>query len=150
MSCRSEIDTAQTTAVAATIVKRTVTVGFADLVALGGVFTGSINIGAALPANARVMGHELVAWTAFSGGAVASATCEIGVAAGDTDAVVTATDVFTGSVAVPGPGVDGILGYPMAPIGAVQLAALFTTTVGFLNALTAGSVTIDVFYIVLP
>ena len=135
---------------AATVpVKRTVTVTTANFSALTTENVLSIDIGAVLPANARIVGHEFTSLTPFDdGGANVAVSVELGIKSGDVDAIVTSYDVSSTGVA--GPGTSGVLGYPMAKPGTVTLAAKFTTTnAAHLKGLDAGSVVINVFYVVL-
>lgn len=131
------------------VVKRTVTIGFADFSALTTEDTIAIDVGAVLPANARCVGHELVSLTPFNDGSGnPDVSIEVGIKGGDADAVVTSHNI--GHDGAGGAGTSGVLGYPMAPLGAVTLAATVTTNNGaHLVALDAGAVTVNVFYIVL-
>lgn len=131
------------------VVKRTVTIGFADFSALTTEDTIAIDVGAVLPANARCVGHELVSLTPFNDGSGnPDVSIEVGIKGGDADAVVTSHNI--GHDGAGGAGTSGVLGYPMAPLGAVTLAATVTTNNGaHLVALDAGSVVVNVFYVVL-
>lgn len=129
-----------------TVSKRTVTVGHADLTDAD--TSQDINIGAALPANARIVGVDLHTFTAFSGGTVSALALDIG-SSGDVDALVDGADLFAAAV-------DG--GPSTRPTGirpnklyatATQLSARFVSTGDNLVNLTAGAVTIDVLYVVL-
>jgi hypothetical protein len=129
-----------------TVSKRTVTVGHADLTDAD--TSQDINIGAALPANARIVGVDLHTFTAFSGGTVSALAVDIG-SSGDVDALVDGADLFTAAV-------DG--GPSTRPAGirpnklyatATQLTARFVSTTDNLVNLTAGAITIDVLYVVL-
>lgn len=129
-----------------TVSKRTVTVGHADLTDAD--TSQDINIGAALPDNARIVGVDMRSLTAFSGGTVSALAVDVG-SSGDIDALIDGADVFSAAV-------DG--GPATMPKGirpnktfasATQLVARFVSTTDNLVNLTAGSVTIDVLYVVL-
>lgn len=124
--------------------KRTVTVTHAELTAAA--LSQAINIGAALPAKARVLGFDLHALTPFSGGGATAVSVEIGTA-GDVDAIVDGANLFAAAV-------DG--GPSTMPLGVRphkafltggQLIATFTSDVNVVN-LAAGSVIVDVWYAV--
>lgn len=128
--------------------KKTVTVTHADLTETAANTSQAINIGTALPDNARIVGVDIRALTAFSGGGVSALTVDIG-SSGDIDALIDGADLFAAAV-------DG--GPATMPSGirpnktfasSTQLIATFLTDSGHdLEDLTAGSVTIDVLYIV--
>jgi hypothetical protein len=106
----------------------------------------SISIGAALPANANVLGHEVNIATLFSGGGAAAVKLDIGgtVATG----IVNQLDVFTG--AATGALSPGTGAHRQGKFGGQQLAAKFTPDGGHnLAGLTAGDVTITIWYVVL-
>lgn len=131
------------------VLKKTVTVLEGDLVSAVNGASAAINVGTALPANARIVGVDMRAETAFSGGGATALKCDVGTA-GDVDALVVQADLFAAVV-------DG--GPPAVPAGARpnktyaaggQLIATFTPDAGHtLTGLTAGAVTIDVLYTVL-
>lgn len=125
--------------------KRTVTVGEADLTNAVNGSPQAINIGAVLPASARILGCELTANTQFTGGSVASVTLSVG-GTGTTD-VVNAADVLGGGTGSR----HGTFGpNPNGNLGGQQLVATFTPDGAHaLSALTAGATTITVFYTVL-
>ena len=124
--------------------KVTATIGFAQLTAAA--LTMSLPLGALLPANARIISRELRLATPFTGGTIASMACSVGLAGGSE--IVTAANVFTGA---PGAqrGVDGVDPFELFPTGG-QLTVTFTSTVANVNAATAGSLVVDVMYIVAP
>lgn len=71
----------------ARIVTVTKAIGFADVVALGAVASGSIDFDDALPAGAVVVGGGINVTAAFDNvGDSASVTADLGIASGDTDA----------------------------------------------------------------
>lgn len=127
--------------------KRTVTVAHGDLTDAD--TSQTINIGAVLPANARIIGVDMRALTAFSGGTVSALVVDVGTS-GDVDALVDGADLFTAAV-------DG--GPATMPLGirhnktfasaGAQLVATFVSTTDNLVNLTAGTVTIDVLFSVL-
>lgn len=128
------------------IQKRTVTIGHADLTDAVNGEAQAINIGAVLPANARIIGRELTGLTEFSGGSVSAVTLSIG--GTDADGIVAAQDVFTGAGVVAKQGTSGV--NPNGNLGGQQLRATFTPDAGHaLEALTAGAVTITVLFAVL-
>lgn len=105
-----------------------------------------INVGTALPAGAVLLGARYTIGTVFAGSGVASLTMKVGFT-GDTDGVIEAVDIFgdaTGEY-------RGVAGTAMnGPAGGKQLVANFDPdNAAGLDELTAGSVTIDVFYAVL-
>lgn len=126
--------------------KRTVTVGHADLTDAD--TSQDINIGAALPDNARIIGVSIHTVTAFSGGTVSALALDIG-SSGDIDALVDGADLF--AAAVDGQAATRPLG--IAPnklfATATQLVARFVSTGDNLVNLTAGACTIDVLFAVL-
>ncbi len=128
--------------------KRTVTVGHADLTDAD--TSQDIPIGAVLPANARILGVALHTATAFAGGTVSALALDIG-SSGDVDALIDGADLF-GTV-VDGQAATRPLGIApnklFATAGA-QLVARFVSTGDNLVNLTAGAVTIDVYFSVLP
>jgi hypothetical protein len=128
--------------------KLTATIGFADLT---GAVAGAVeteNIGAALPANARILGICSKLTTPFTGGGTASMDIQIGTAA-DIDSLVDSCDVL--SAAVDGMPATQVLGaYPFKHYAAgAQMIATFTPDGGHATADTdAGSITIDILYTV--
>lgn len=125
--------------------KRTVTVGHAALTDAD--TSQDVNIGAVLPANARIMGVSLHTVTAFAGGTVSALALDIGTS-GDIDALVDGADLF--AAAVDGQAASRPLGIApnklFASAGA-QLVARFVSTGDNLVNLTAGAVTIDVLFV---
>ncbi len=131
------------------IQKATVTISVAgdNFAALAmGVKTFDKNIGAALPANARVLAATAEAVTAFDdngGGGTALAT--IGTTAGGTQ-VGNVLNVALGQTGFPKAFQAGAQGYLFAPAAGAQLSARVTSNHD-LNTFTAGAITISVFYI---
>lgn len=105
-----------------------------------------VNVGAALPANAVVVAHEVQVDTLFSGGSASAVKLDLGGTA--PTAIANQMDVFTGAA-------TGALSprtgaHAQGKFGGQQLAAKFTPDGGHtLLGLTAGDVTITVWYVVL-
>lgn len=95
------------------VFKVPIVVGHADLTEADGSQT--ISIGPALPGPCRLAGFSIdTLATAFSGGTASAVTVAYGVGA-DVDAIMAATDIFTGATA-PKAGTAGVLGYQYAPL----------------------------------
>lgn len=132
-----------------TVSKRTVTVLHSDLTNDVDNTPTTVNIGAALPDNARIVGADLRSYTPFTGGGLSAVTVDIG-SAGDVDALIDGADLFAAAV-------DG--GPATIPKGirpnktfatATQLIATFAPDSGHdLEDATAGAITIDVLFVVL-
>ncbi len=125
--------------------KRTVTVGHADLTDAD--TSEDENIGAALPANARILGVDIRLATAFAG-ITGPVTVDIG-SSGDIDALVDGANLTDAAV-------DGQASTRPAGIApnklfatSTQLVARFLSASGNLADCSAGSVTIDVLFAVL-
>lgn len=116
------------------------TIGHADLTA--SATSQAINLGDALPSGAYVIGHTMILTTAFSGGNATAVAVDIG--GTDADAIVDGADVFTGAAAAKA-GTAGI--NPTGKFGGQQLTATFVSDVNVV-ALTAGSLTIDILFVV--
>lgn len=130
-----------------TVSKRTVTVGHADLTDAD--TSQTINIGAVLPANARIVGVDMRALTVFAGGTVSALTVDVGTS-GDIDALVDGADLVTAAVdGGPATMPAGIRPNKTFVSAGAQLIATFVSTGDNLVNLTAGSVIIDVLYVVL-
>lgn len=131
--------------------KREVSVVFGDLSA--GSSNGasvSINIGAVLPANARILSYNVELTTPFTGGSASAVTIDIGTS-GDADAIADGVDVFAAAVdgnASSAPA--GIAPFKHFTAGGAQLLAKFTPDGGHkLSELTAGACKVTVLYTVL-
>lgn len=125
------------------------TVGHADLTDAVNGEAQSIDIGATLPANARIAYVDAHDLTPFTGGGASAVSLTIG-SSGDLDAIVSASDVFAAAVdGGPSTFTKGIRPNKLfATIGA-QLLATFTPDGGAaLLGLSAGSIVIDVWYFV--
>lgn len=131
------------------VVKRTVTVGHADLTDAVNGEAQSINIGATLPANARIAYVDPHDYTPFTGGGAVSVDLNIGTS-GDLDAIVAACDVLSAAVdGGPSTLTRGIRPNKLfATIGAQLLATFTPDGAHNLNDLTAGSIILDVWYFV--
>jgi len=131
---------------AASISKRTLRIQHTDLVDAVNGEAQAVNIGAVLPANAVVLGHEIQVDTLFSGGGATAVKMDLG--GTDADGIVSQMDLFTGAATgslAPSTGVHG-----QGKFSAQQLKATFTPDGGHtLDGLTAGDVTITVWYIIL-
>jgi hypothetical protein len=122
---------------------REVTVTHADLTESTNNTAQAINIGAALPAGARVVDSEFYLTTVFSGGSATAVTVDIG--GTDTDAIVDGADIFTGSATGYRSGTAGV--HRTGSFGGEQLKATFLTDASHnLNGLTAGSIRIRVWF----
>ncbi len=136
-----------TTDAAIALQKRTVTIGHADLTDAD--TSQTIDIGAVLPANARILGRSIHTVTAFSGGSVSALAVDIGTS-GDVDAIVDGADLF--AAAVDGQAAtlpDGIAPNKLFASAGAQLIATVVSTGDNLVNLTAGAMTIDVLFSVL-
>jgi len=135
-----------------TIQKRTVTIAFNNAALVAASTNGAsatVNIGAILPTNARVLSVDLRALTAFSGGSASAVGIVVG-SSGDIDALIASADVF--AAAVDGGPATMTLGVRpgKAYLTATQLIATVTPDVGHkLSLLTAGTVIVDVLFTVL-
>lgn len=134
-------------AIAAVLQSRTAQITYADLTSAVNGEAQAINIGAALPANAVVVGHEVNVATLFSGGSATAVKLDVG---GTTAThIVSQMDVFTGAA-------TGALSprtgaHAQGKFSAQQLKANFTPDAGHtLDGLTAGDLTVTVWFHVLP
>lgn len=136
------------------VVKRTCTINYApagdNFAALaGGVKTYSKNIGAATQADARLVGWTIGEGTPvlFDDATHGNFGLEIGTA-GDADSIMTSTSIKAGATTLPGKGTAGVDGFDMRSIASTQFIAKLTGSVD-LNTVTAGSVVVNLFYLVL-
>lgn len=106
-----------------------------------------VNIGDALPVNAVVLGHEVKVDTLFSGGSASAVKLDLGGATAT--AIVSQMDVFTGA---PTGSLSPRTGtHAQGKFSAEQLKAKFTPDGSHtLDGLTAGDLTITVWYVVVP
>ena len=106
----------------------------------GAVQTASFPLGDKLPANARFMGAEIVVETGLTGLGFAAGTVTVEAAGEAAGSILGATDALTlGTKATPGSN-------PYASRGGQQLQATVSVTGVSLAALTAGALTVNVFY----
>jgi hypothetical protein len=96
-----------------------------------------------LPANAVILGYEVRVSAAFTDGAAGVFTLDVGVQAGDTDALIDGAALGTIQNIANAPGIR-----PTGRYGAVRLLATVLGTVNVANA-TAGAAVIEVYYAVL-
>lgn len=125
------------------IKKLTQSVSLSILQAAGGVLTATFNVGSSLPADAKVLGAEIVVSQVLAGIGLSAA---IGTVQGSTDLAGTLiTGVSLLSIGtVGGNGVNQYLSR-----GGQQITLTITLTGIFFSALTAGTLTVNVFYTVL-
>jgi len=135
-------DTAQT----GSVQTRTLTLGHAALTDADGSQT--ISIGAALPANAMILGVNVALATPFTGGGAGSVLLDIG-SSGDADAIVANANLFAAAV----DGCASAFSDGIAPnkifTSSTQLTATVDADVNVAD-LTAGAATITVSFFVLP
>jgi hypothetical protein len=145
----AEIKALVNTSTTAALTKRTVTVTEAALVNAVNGSPVVVNIGATLPANARIVSTEMSGLTPFTGGAATSVTVKVGTAADD-DALIAAADVLAAAVdGGPATITRGVRPNKFFAGAGAQLIATFTPDGAHnLTALTAGSVVIDVWFFV--
>ncbi len=127
---------------------RTATITHADLTSAVNGNPEIENIGALLPAGARIVGMDVLLTTQFTGGAVAAVTMDVGLAADPT--ALMATFNALGSAAPASYALGGAAATrPRGDFGGLQLIATFTPDgANHLEDLTAGEVTITVdFYL---
>lgn len=139
----TDVEAALAEGAARGVKSRTVNVTHATLTEVTNGVAQAVNIGAALPAGAVVVAHEVVITTLFSGGTVSAVSLDVG--GTDADAVVAAMDVFTGAATgalSPGTGV-----HAQGAFSAEQLTATFTPDGGNpLADLDAGDLDVTVWY----
>lgn len=134
------------------VLKKTVTVAYNNAALAAANSNGAaatVNIGTALPSNARIVGVDMRSLTVFSGGSASAVKVDIGTS-GDIDALIAQADVFAAAVdGGPATMPSGVRPSKTYASGG-QLIATFTPDVGHqLANLTAGTVVIDVLYTVL-
>jgi hypothetical protein len=137
------IDAIKLQAVSTAIQRLTQSISTADLQALGAIASGSINIGSALPTNARVIGVEFNVSQALAalGLSVAIATVQ---GSADLAGSLMASTTLLGTGYFGGTGTNQYL-----TRSGQQLTITFTLTGALLSALTAGALTVNVFYAVI-
>lgn len=107
-----------------------------------------VAIGAALPANARILAVDFHTYTAFAGGTVSALTVDVG-STGDADALIDGADIFGAAVDGKPPTLTAGVHPNKTYATATQLNATVVSTGDNLVNLTAGAVTIDVLFAVL-
>lgn len=133
-------------------VKRTVTIAYNNAALIAANTNGAvatINIGATLPANARILSADGRSFTAFSGASMATFNLQIGTS-GDIDAIISACDLLGAAVdGGPSTFTRGIRpNKTFATIGAQLIATLTPDGSHKSSDLTAGSIILDVWYFV--
>ena len=157
VTASTSVDAAQNAALAAAAataagntgaVKQTVTIALADLSGLaGGTKTFTKSLGAVLPTNARFLGVDQRLTAAFTASpALVTGTVSVGVT-GTVNALVTANDV-TSTSGFPKAGTAGAKGYAYGSLSGLQPTVTITTDKD-LNTCNAGSISVDLFYVVL-
>lgn len=148
-----EIDTVSQT-VAGWIAKRTVTIDYSPG---GDNFAGKANgvktfskalSGGALPANARYLGHTIgeSTFVDFDDATHGTYTIKVGQASDDDD-VIASVNVAAGQSGFPKAGTPGVRAFNACPLYAEAVTAVLTSSVN-LNTVSAGQVTIELFYFV--
>ena len=133
-------------------VKRTVTIAYNNAALVAANSNGAaatVNIGAVLPANARILSCDARSFTAFAGASMATFNLQIG-SSGDVDAIVSACDLLTAAVdGGPSTFTRGIRPNKTFATASAQLTATLTPDASHkCSDLTSGSITLDVFYFV--
>jgi hypothetical protein len=126
------------------VAKATATIGFAQLTAAADTMTLT-PAGFLLPAGARVIAREMNIATEFTGGGLTTMTVSVGDGV-SADDIINAQDVFGTSGLI-----AGTAGANPQPLYATQtqVNVLFTGS-GHVSLATAGSVTIDLLYVLVP
>lgn len=137
---------------AAGIQKRTVTVAAADLQALaGGVQSKAFNMGAVLPSNAKIVGGTIEALTLFDDATHGTWQVKVGEAVGANSLCIDKNIAAGSGTTAPLPFQSGMFQngcLPAMPISG-QVAATIHASVD-LNTATAGSITVSVYFYVMP
>lgn len=125
---------------AAAIQRQTANFNLAALQAAGGVLTSIFNVGSPLPSPARLLSAEVITNTALAGVLLTSALATV---QGGSDAagsiVASASSLATGT--------NGAVGTNPYPTRSGQQITLRVTLIGInLSALTAGDITVNLFY----
>lgn len=123
-----------------------------DFAALGAADFVSTNLGAVMPANARLIGAAIESVVPFDDGdADVDVKVEIGIDGETVSNIMGTFDVDKTAAGAIGSGTPGAKGHPMCPIGGKQVTfTVVTTNAAHLAGLDAGSMTVSLFYIVLP
>lgn len=122
------------------VLKQETIIPLASLQNLGALLTGTINVGSALPANARVLATEVEVTQALAGTLLTAATISL-------QATSETAGALQGSVSIRVVGTFSPAGSnPYPSRGGQQIQATFLLVGLFLNALTAGALKVRVFY----
>lgn len=106
----------------------------------------AFNVGFPLPANARLNAAEINVLTPLSGGGATAVAMTLQGGSDAAGSIIASSSVFTGAAAVIAtPGSN-----PYTARGGQQIKATITDTGGTLAGLTAGSLTVDIFYTIVP
>jgi len=106
------------------------------------------NVGSALPTNAVVLAAEIYLTTQFTGGSVSAVTVDVGIA-GETEALVKDFDALGSTAAAFYASGASAATRPRGNFSAGQIIATFTPDGSHaLASLTAGSLTVNVYYVV--
>lgn len=106
----------------------------------------AFNVGVPLPPNARLEQAEINVTTALSGGGATAVTMTLQGGSDAAGSIIASTSVFTGGPAVIAtPGSN-----PYAARGGQQIKATITNTGGTMATLTAGALSVDLFYAIVP
>jgi len=102
----------------------------------------AFNVGVPLPTNARLIASEINVATALSGGGATAVTASLSGGVDAAATILSAQSVFTGAAPVnAAPGTN-----PYAARGGQQIKMVITTTTGTNAGLTAGVMSVDLFY----
>jgi hypothetical protein len=129
--------------------KRSVTIGFANFAALaGGVKTFDVNVGLALPVGARVIGCSSEGFTGFDDALHGTYVAVLGVTTGGNE-IATSLNIAAGQSGFPKVMGAGAAGFVGALNSAAQLKARVTSS-SDLNTATAGAITLNALFTMLP
>lgn len=118
----------------------------ADLTAAA--LTQTINLGAALPATAFILGYRMNLADAFDSPGAGTLDIQLGDTVTDDDSLCAAFDGYTASTNEGAGWVQGTRGaQPNGPPTGTQLALLFTATVDNLSTFTNGDLDVEVFFV---
>lgn len=133
-------------------VKRTVTIAYNNAALVAASTNGAaatVNVGAVLPANARILSADARSFTAFAGASMATFSLQLGTS-GDVDALISACDLLAAAVdGGPSTFTRGIRPNKTFVSAEAQLIATLTPDGSHkCSDLTSGSITLDVFFFV--
>lgn len=136
-------------AAAVKVQSKSVTITNTEIAALGAVVTGTINLGTALPANARLLGAEInVATKVQNAGDTDTTTASVGTtASGKDEAAIKDVSLKTTGTKGSGP-TSSATGYVGQSMSSEQAIVTIDSDVN-LDTITAGSFTAKLFYFVL-